>query len=92
LGKIAVVPSVNLEYCDAAAKFVKVTKGYVSDWMAKGNGSDSQIGLEIELPAVVKYMPTFTMGAVDKGLKKVVVNVSIRPHPQKIIVQKPASN
>ncbi|KAI4247845.1 MAG: hypothetical protein LQ352_006081 [Teloschistes flavicans] len=35
-GKIAVVPSVNLEYSDDGARRVKEAKGYVSDWLQKG--------------------------------------------------------
>jgi alpha-1,3-mannosyltransferase len=34
-GKIAMVPTVNIEYSDDAAKRIKALKGYVSYWVDK---------------------------------------------------------
>jgi alpha-1,3-mannosyltransferase len=55
-GKIAVVPSVNVEYSDEAAKKIKALKGYTSQHLDK-EGEDIQIQWEIEPPAKVKCMP-----------------------------------
>ena len=40
-GKVAVVPSVNLEYDDAHAKQIKALKGYTSQWTG-----DEEAGIE----------------------------------------------
>ncbi|KAL9584310.1 MAG: hypothetical protein Q9203_004710 [Teloschistes exilis] len=53
-GKIAVVPSVNVEYSDAGARRVKEAKGYVSDWLQKGE--DRLIEWEGKPPEKVKCM------------------------------------
>ena len=55
-GKIAVVPSVNLEYSDEAARKIKAAKGYVSKWVeeeAKG-GTSVQVEWETSPPPLVK--------------------------------------
>lgn len=61
-GRVAVVPSVNLEYSDNLGRRVKTEKGFVSDWVAKGiNGSVRE---QIEWtgpPDMVKCMPTFNI-------------------------------
>lgn len=57
-GRVAVVPSVNLEYSDAMGRRIKTEKGFVSDWVAK-----EAAGEQIEWtgpPDMVKCMPTFT--------------------------------
>ncbi|KIX01848.1 uncharacterized protein Z518_09575 [Rhinocladiella mackenziei CBS 650.93] len=56
-GKIAVIPSVNLEYSNEAGKRIKNSKGYVSRWLQQG-GSDDKIDWQISPPAEVKCMPT----------------------------------
>lgn len=51
-GKIAVVPSVNLEYTDQRSKHVKELKGYVSKWVE--SGEDRLIEWQREPPKHVK--------------------------------------
>ncbi|KAL8763569.1 MAG: hypothetical protein Q9184_000696 [Pyrenodesmia sp. 2 TL-2023] len=58
-GKIAVVPSVNLEYSDGNAKRLKVEKGYVSDWVEKGL-DETMIDWQSKPPEKVKCMPNGT--------------------------------
>lgn len=41
-GKIAVVPSVNLQYTDELGRRAKKDKGYVSDWVAKETDEDEE--------------------------------------------------
>lgn len=56
-GRVMVVPSVNLEYEDGRAEGVKREKGFVGDWVAKGDEGEA-----IEWkgpPDLVKCMPTF---------------------------------
>lgn len=60
-GRIAVVPSVNLEYSDSMGRTVKGEKGFVSDWVKK-EGVDDGVKGEIDWmgpPEMVKCMPTF---------------------------------
>ncbi len=57
-GRIAVVPSVNLEYSDDAAKKIKALKGYVSSWVS-GDSGTTQITWQAEPPGLVKCMPTY---------------------------------
>ena len=61
-GKIAVVPSVNIEYGDEAAKKIKSLKGYVSRWVgAKGtNGLAQKIKWESSPPAQVKCITDYS--------------------------------
>ncbi|KAK1771668.1 cryptococcal mannosyltransferase 1-domain-containing protein [Phialemonium atrogriseum] len=66
-GRIAVVPSVNLEYTDALGRLVKREKGYVSDWVARegepepgaGDRPPMDISWQLEPPEKVKCMPEF---------------------------------
>ncbi|KAL8923555.1 MAG: hypothetical protein Q9208_004501 [Pyrenodesmia sp. 3 TL-2023] len=58
-GKIAVVPSVNLEYWDGNAKRIKAEKGYVSDWVEKGL-DETMIDWQTKPPEKVKCMPNGT--------------------------------
>jgi alpha-1,3-mannosyltransferase len=55
-GKIAVVPSVNVEYSDEAAKKIKILKGYVTRHVAN-EGDDWRIEWETKPPKKVKCMP-----------------------------------
>jgi alpha-1,3-mannosyltransferase len=64
-GRIAVVPSVNLEYTDELGRKVKKEKGYVGDFIGDGEeGSDGvgeMVPWQSEPPAMVKCMPTFQL-------------------------------
>ena len=55
-GKIAVIPSVNLEYSDEAAKKIKAQKGYVSKWVEQ---EPTMIDWNSEPPLQVKCIPTY---------------------------------
>jgi alpha-1,3-mannosyltransferase len=57
-GRIAVVPSVNLEYSDEAGKKIKELKGFASDWVAKEEG-EQLIEWEVKPPERVKCMKTY---------------------------------
>lgn len=61
-GKIAVVPAVNLEYSDEAARKIKALKGYVSQWVNK-DGDNGDLSMHIEWitnpPALIKCMSTY---------------------------------
>jgi alpha-1,3-mannosyltransferase len=57
-GKIAVVPSVNVEYSDEAAKKIKTLKGYVSRHVAS-EGDGGKIEWELKPPEKVKCMPNY---------------------------------
>lgn len=56
--KIAVVPSVNLEYSDEAAKKIKSAKGYVSNWVDRQAGS-AQIEWVRSPPPLVKCIQSY---------------------------------
>ncbi|KAH9907403.1 glycosyltransferase family 69 protein [Xylariomycetidae sp. FL2044] len=63
-GKIAVVPSISLEYSDEKGKLVKGLKGFTSQWTgAHTHGTEEEEeeeGIEWQMPpAEVKCMPTF---------------------------------
>lgn len=62
-GKIAVVPSVNLEYTDQQGRRVKKEKGYVSDLIADEavvkNGTGLRVPWKLDPPETVKCMPDF---------------------------------
>lgn len=65
-GRIAVVPSVNLEYSDERGGWVKEDRGYTSEWTAReGDEADEDAPpLKVDWegpPDQVKCMPTFTM-------------------------------
>ena len=69
-GKIAVVPSVNVEYSDEAAKKIKALKGYVSKHL-ENEGDDVRIDWETSPPEKVKCMPNYqhqSFRAWDEGL------------------------
>ena len=73
-GKIAVVPSVNIEYSDEAAKKIKALKGYTSQWVEKDGDTDPTIRIEWETkpPEKVKCMTNYAAQewvAWDEGLK-----------------------
>jgi len=60
-GKIAVVPSINLEYSDEAGRQIKEAKGYVSHWVQRESSSDLslQIDWEASPPPIVKCMSSY---------------------------------
>ncbi|KAH6642466.1 alpha-1,3-mannosyltransferase CMT1 [Boeremia exigua] len=73
-GKIAVVPSVNVEYSDEATKKIKALKGYVVKHIGnEGNeGNDGRIEWETKPPEKVKCMPDYqhqTFIDWDEGLR-----------------------
>jgi len=57
-GKIAVVPSINLEYSDKDARKIKAIKGYVSDWVNIEGENPIQIEWETLPPPLIKCMPS----------------------------------
>ena len=57
-GKIAVIPSVNLEYSDEAAKKIKAAKGYVSRFVGADEGKE-RIQWVKDPPSTVKCMPSY---------------------------------
>lgn len=57
-GKIAVVPSINLEYSDEAAKKIKSAKGYVSERL-NGEAGTAQIEWELSPPPLVKCIESY---------------------------------
>ncbi|KUI68616.1 Alpha-1,3-mannosyltransferase CMT1 [Cytospora mali] len=70
-GRIAVVPSVNLEYSNEKGRWIKAERGYASDWTAReggeageeGEGEDDMPPMKIEWrgpPRRVKCVPEFT--------------------------------
>lgn len=58
-GRIAVIPSINLEYTDEAARKIKSTKGYVSRWVESEGDNDMPLQIEWEssAPPLVKCIP-----------------------------------
>lgn len=58
-GKIAVIPSVNLEYSDEAAKEIKGQKGYVSHWVEAEGKEGLRIQWDEKPPEKVKCIPTY---------------------------------
>ncbi|KAH7156960.1 alpha-1,3-mannosyltransferase CMT1 [Dactylonectria macrodidyma] len=59
LGKIAVIPTVNLEYSVEKGKMIKEAKGFVSDHVTKQRQSDERFEWAVQPPARVKCMPTW---------------------------------
>jgi alpha-1,3-mannosyltransferase len=55
-GKIAVVPSVNLEYTDEAARKIKSLKGYAGQWVG-GEDDSYKIDWQLQPPEKVKCIP-----------------------------------
>lgn len=58
-GKIAVVPSVNLEYSDERGRQIKEAKGYTSQWVGQDVPEESAIEWQDEPPERVKCMPSY---------------------------------
>ncbi|TQS33071.1 hypothetical protein Golomagni_06598, partial [Golovinomyces magnicellulatus] len=58
-GKIAVVPSVNLEYTVERGRQIKQLKGYTSDIVSIQDSSEDSISWQLEPPEMVKCMPDF---------------------------------
>lgn len=59
--KLAVVPTVNLEYSDEAAKRLKEYYGYTSDWIKKEAQEDPTLKIDWKgPPAEIKCMPEHT--------------------------------
>jgi alpha-1,3-mannosyltransferase len=56
--RIAVVPSVNLQYTDETGQRIKEKKGYVSQ-LIQGEGDDDRIDWQKDPPVQVKCMPSF---------------------------------
>ncbi|KAH7155082.1 glycosyltransferase family 69 protein [Dactylonectria estremocensis] len=59
LGKIAVIPTVNLGYSVEKGKMIKEAKGFVSDHVAKQHHADDMFEWAVQPPARVKRMPTW---------------------------------
>ncbi|KAJ4859765.1 cryptococcal mannosyltransferase 1 domain-containing protein [Trichoderma breve] len=57
--KIAVVPSVNLEYSVEKAKKIKEAKGFTSDTVSKQEPEGDKIEWRLDPPSMVKCMPTW---------------------------------
>lgn len=57
--KIAVVPSVNLEYSIEKGKMIKEAKGFTSDNVAKQDPAEDAISWRLDPPEKVKCMPTW---------------------------------
>jgi alpha-1,3-mannosyltransferase len=55
-GKIAVVPTVNLEYSDEAGRRIKEEKGYTSRWVGDPEWRDEGIEWQAKPPSGVKCM------------------------------------
>ena len=72
-GKFAVVPSINLEYNNEAAKKIKDLKGYVSEYVdVEGSNEGARIDWESKPPEKVKCMPSWanqTWPPWDEGLQ-----------------------
>ncbi|KFY85451.1 hypothetical protein V500_08409 [Pseudogymnoascus sp. VKM F-4518 (FW-2643)] len=62
-GKIAVVPSVNLEYSIERGRDIKALKGYASQWVAKDGDDPNDTAPKVqwvkEPPKLVKCMPNY---------------------------------
>ncbi|EUC47118.1 glycosyltransferase family 69 protein [Bipolaris oryzae ATCC 44560] len=75
-GKIAVVPSINVEYSDEASKKIKALKGYTSSHV-ENEDDDIKIDWETSPPEQVKCMPEHThqfFTPWDEGLRS---NISV---------------
>lgn len=57
--KIAVVPSVNLEYSVEKMKKIKEAKGFASDTVSKQDPAGDKIDWRLDPPKMVKCMPTW---------------------------------
>ncbi|TDZ35165.1 Alpha-1,3-mannosyltransferase CMT1 [Colletotrichum spinosum] len=59
-GKIAVIPSVNLEYSDDAGKKIKGAKGYTSQWTGdEDQDEDFRLDWKLDPPEKVKCMASY---------------------------------
>ncbi|KXH64434.1 alpha-1,3-mannosyltransferase CMT1 [Colletotrichum nymphaeae SA-01] len=59
-GKIAVVPSVNLEYSDEAGRKIKAAKGYTSQWVGgEDEVQDFRVEWKADPPEKVKCMASY---------------------------------
>ncbi|KAH6892548.1 alpha-1,3-mannosyltransferase CMT1 [Thelonectria olida] len=58
-GKIAVIPTVNLEYSDEMGAEIKQLKGYTGDFARDQTMDGNKIDWELEPPDQVKCMPTW---------------------------------
>ncbi|KAK0653580.1 glycosyltransferase [Cercophora samala] len=58
-GKIAAVPTVNLEYSNDNGKKIKEAKGYVSHWVSTPGHQDETIEWQLEPPEKVKCIPKY---------------------------------
>lgn len=56
-GKIAVIPSINLEYSDEAGEKIKAAKGYVSKFVGGPDEGDERIKWKTTPPPTVKCIP-----------------------------------
>lgn len=59
-GKIAVVPSVNLEYTLERGRDIKLLKGYTSDIVSSQDPTDNRISWQKDPPKKVKCMPDYS--------------------------------
>lgn len=57
--KIAVVPSVNLEYSVEKGERIKASKGYTSDLVSNQDPADDQIDWRLDPPAMVRCIATW---------------------------------
>lgn len=57
--KIAVIPSINLEYSVEKGKMIKEAKGFTSDNVSEQDPSEDKIDWRLEPPEKVKCMPTW---------------------------------
>ncbi|KAF0315476.1 alpha-1,3-mannosyltransferase CMT1 [Colletotrichum asianum] len=57
-GKIAVVPSINLEYSDEAGRKIKTSKGFTNQWV-KPDEDEKPLDWSKEPPEKVKCMPSY---------------------------------
>lgn len=58
-GRIAVVPSVNIEYSDDGARKIKALKGYASDMVKNEDEKEMRIEWDTNPPPNVKCMPNY---------------------------------
>jgi len=58
-GRIAVVPSINLEYTVEKGKYIKGLKGFTSQWTSAGHSDGEKILSWSPPPDQVKCMPAF---------------------------------
>ncbi len=58
-GKIAVIPSVNLEYSDERARQIKELKGFTSQWAPPDVEATGAINWQANPPPMVKCIPSY---------------------------------